>query len=92
MELEKEEIVVSEEDVEKRIEEIRNMFATLDEVTDDRLVSQGDFVEMDFTGMLNDELPPELKADNYFLEIGSQRLVPGFEDQLIGMKKGIRKK
>ena len=32
-----------------------------------------------------------MKADNYFLEIGSQRFVPGFEEQLIGMRKGETK-
>ncbi len=32
-----------------------------------------------------------MKADNYFLEIGSQRFIPGFEEQLIGMKKGETK-
>lgn len=88
IELEKEEIQVSEEDVERRIDEIRNMFATMSEVVDDRPVAKGDFVEMDFAGVFDGEELPELKGDNYFLEIGSQRFVPGFEDQIIGMKKG----
>lgn len=88
IELQKEEIEVKEEDVDKRIEEIRNMFATMEEVADDREVRTGDFVEMNFTGVLDGEELPELKAENYFVEIGSQRLVPGFEDQIVGMKKG----
>jgi trigger factor len=88
IELEKEEIKISEEDVEKRIDEIRNMFATMEEVAEDRPAGKGDFVEIDFAGVFEGEELPELKGDNYFLEIGSQRFVPGFEDQLIGMKKG----
>jgi len=88
IELEKEEIEVSEEDVEKRIDEIRNMFATMEEVAEERPAVKGDFVEMDFAGVFEGEELPELRGDNYFLEIGSQKFVPGFEDQLIGMKKG----
>ncbi len=57
-------------------------------MTDDRPADKGDFVVMDFEGTLNGEKYKELKADDYFLEIGSQKFVPGFEDQLIGMKKG----
>lgn len=88
MDLEKEEIKVSDNDIEKRIDEIRQMFATMEEVQDSHCTAQGDFVEIDFSGSLEGEHLPELKADNYFLEIGSQRFVPGFEDQLVGMKSG----
>lgn len=89
IDVEKEQIKVTDDDVQKRIDEIRQMFATMEEVTDDRPpADKGDFVVMDFEGTLNGEKYKELKADDYFLEIGSQKFVPGFEDQLIGMKKG----
>jgi len=88
IDVEKEQIKVNDDDVQKRIDEIRQMFATMEEVTDDRPADKGDFVVMDFEGTLNGEKYKELKADDYFLEIGSQKFVPGFEDQLIGMKKG----
>jgi len=91
IELEKEEIKVTEEDVQKRIDEIRQMFATMEEVKEDRPVVAGDFVVIDFEGSLNGEKYKELKADQYFLEIGSQRFVPGFEDQVAGMKNGETK-
>ncbi len=87
MELEKEIISVEATDMEKRINEIRKMFATMEEVVEERPVQKGDFVVIDFAGTFNGESPQELKADNYFLEIGSQRFIPGFEEQLIGMKK-----
>ena len=51
----------------------------------------GDFVVIDFAGSLNGELFKELKAEDYFLEIGSEKFVPGFEEQLIGMKNGETK-
>lgn len=87
MELEKEIISVTTTDVEKRVNEIRQMFATMEEVVEERTVQKGDFVVIDFVGSLNGESQQDLKADNYFLEIGSQRFIPGFEGQLIGMKK-----
>jgi len=91
IEVEKEEIKVTEDDVEKRIDEIRQMFATMEEVTDDRSVANGVFAVIDFTGSLDGEPYPELNAQDYLLEIGSQRFVPGFEEQLLGMKKGEMK-
>jgi trigger factor len=91
IELEKEKIKVTDKDMEKRIDEIRQMFATMEELKDDRPVANGDFVVIDFAGSLNGELAKELKADDYYLEIGSQRFVPGFEEQLIGMKNGETK-
>ena len=91
IELEKEEIKVTDDDVEKRIDEIRQMFATMEEIQDDRSVINGDFVTIDFDGSLDGESYKELNAQDYMLEIGSQRFVPGFEEQLIGMKKGDAK-
>ena len=91
IELEKEKIQVTDSDMEKRLDEIRQMFATMEEVKDDRPVVNGDFVMIDFAGSLNGELFPELKADDYYLEIGSQRFVPGFEEKIIGMKNGETK-
>ncbi len=88
LELEKEEIKVTDDDVKKRIDEIKQMFATMEEVTEDRPVITGDFVVIDFAGSMNGEEYDELKSDNYFLEIGSGKFIPGFEDQLIGTKKG----
>jgi trigger factor len=91
MELEKEAFKVTDNDVEIRLNEIRQMFATMEEVKDDRPVVNGDFVVIDFAGSVNGELFKELKAEGYLLEIGSQRFVPGFEEQLIGTKNGETK-
>jgi trigger factor len=88
IEIEKEISKVTDDDVRKRIDEIRQMFATMEEVVEDRNVIRGDFVVIDFTGSMNGEAYDELKSDNYFLEIGSGKFIPGFEDQLIGTKKG----
>ncbi|MBU2055674.1 MAG: trigger factor [Proteobacteria bacterium] len=88
LELEKEEPVVTEEDLAARMQELRKMFATMEETHEERGVLPGDFVTIDYEGSLAGEMLKELKSENYFLEIGSNAFVSGFEDQLIGMKNG----
>ncbi|HEX7533764.1 MAG TPA: trigger factor, partial [Syntrophales bacterium] len=87
LELKKERHEVKDSDVDARLEEIRDMFSTMEEVEADRGVSQGDFVVIDFEGFVQGKPVKEMKAENYLLEVGSKRFVPGFEEQLIGMKK-----
>ncbi|MCX5853702.1 MAG: trigger factor [Deltaproteobacteria bacterium] len=89
--LEKEEKQVTESDIESRLQEIRNMFGTMEEVSEDRDIKGGDFAVIDFEGTLDGESLKEMTADNYLLEIGSSMFVPGFEDQIIGLRKGQTK-
>ncbi len=91
LELEKTDIKVSDEDMEKRLGEIRKMFATMQDIEDDRPAAMGDFVTIDFSGTLDGEALPELQSENYTLELGSQRFVPGYEEQVAGMRKGETK-
>ncbi|MBU4372218.1 MAG: trigger factor [Proteobacteria bacterium] len=91
LELEKEEPVVTDEDLEARMAEIRQMFATMEEVEEDRAIRMGDFVTLDFTGAVAGEQIKELKSESYLLEIGSKTFVPGFEEQLVGLRQGEAK-
>jgi trigger factor len=84
----KEDPVVTENDLEARLQEIRQMFATMEDLNEDREVVAGDFVTLDFAGSVAGESYKDLTSENYLLEIGSKKFIPGFEDQLIGMKKG----
>ena len=86
IELEKEKIQITESDLENRLKEIRQMFATMEEVKDNRPATMGDYVTIDFAGSLDGESHQELKADNHLLELGSKGFIPGFEEQLVGMK------
>jgi len=88
LELEKEEHEVGDSDVETRLQEVREMFSTMEELEADRGINEGDFAVIDFEGTLNGNPIKEMKADNYLLEIGSKTFVPGFEEKMIGMKKG----
>jgi len=91
LELQKTDPTVTEDELNTRLQEIRQMFATMEEVNEDRVLVAGDYANIDFTGTLAGESLKELKSENYLLEIGSNTFVPGFEDKLIGMKKGEAK-
>jgi trigger factor len=91
LELEKEELEVTDADVDARLKEIQQMFATMQDMEEDRGLKEGDFATIDFEGSVDGQVQKDMKAEDYLLEIGSKMLVPGFEDQLIGMKKGESK-
>ena len=57
----------------------------------DRAVKKGDTADIDFEGFDNGKAFDGGKGENFDLEIGSGSFVPGFEDQLIGMKAGEEK-
>jgi trigger factor len=91
IEVEKEKIKITESDLENRLKEIRQMFATMEEIKDNRAVIIGDYITIDFSGSLDGESHQELKADNHLLELGSKSFIPGFEEQLVGMKNSETK-
>ena len=91
IEVEKEEPVVRDEDVNERLEGLRRMYSTLEELKEDRGVRDGDFATIDFEGTLDGVLRDDLKAQDYVLEVGSKRFVPGFEEQLVGVRRGETK-
>ncbi len=57
-------------------------------VTEDRQTRNGDIAVIDFVGRVDGEVFPGGKADGYSLELGSDSFIPGFEEQLIGVKAG----
>ena len=91
LELEKEDAQVTDKDVDARLEELRHMYSSLKDVEGERSVQSGDFLLIDFEGNLGGEPRKELTEKGFRLEVGSKRLVPGFEDALIGLNKGDSK-
>lgn len=81
---------VSDEDVDKELDEVRRRNARLVAV-DDRAAQSGDTVNIDFDGYLDGERFEGGKSEDYTLELGSNTFVPGFEDQIVGMKVGEEK-
>ena len=76
---------VSDEEVDKDIDAVRQRNARLISV-DDRAVENGDIAVIDFEGFVDDVPFEGGKGENYELEIGSNTFIPGFEDQLVGAK------
>ena len=77
---------VAKEDVDAEIDRLRDSLASLDTV--ERSAENGDFVVLDFIGRIDGEPFEGGEGRGYLLEIGSGRLIPGFEEQLIGASAG----
>ncbi len=85
IEIKKIEYNVSDEDINHEIRHMQEKNSRLVSV-DDRPVEKGDIAVIDFEGSV-DGVPFEGgKAEKHELEIGSNTFIPGFEDQVIGMK------
>lgn len=78
---------VSDADVEKEMKKILESAATDTEV-EDRACKNGDTVNIDFSGSVDGEKFPGGTAEDYNLVLGSGSFIPGFEDAVVGMKKG----
>ncbi len=74
-----------------RIEELASAQAPLVNVDEDRALVAGDSALLDFEGFVDGEPFEGGKAENFALRLGSGQFIPGFEDQVIGMKKGDEK-
>ena len=79
---------VTDEDVEKELDTYRSYLSHYEEITDRDTVQEGDYVNIDFTGTCGGKEFPGGSAQGYDLLIGSGAFIEGFEDQLIGVKKG----
>ncbi|HET8759157.1 MAG TPA: trigger factor [Solirubrobacteraceae bacterium] len=77
---------VDDEAIGAEIDRLRERSARLDTV--DRPAGSGDFVVMDYKGTLDGEAFAGGEGRDQMVELGSGRLVPGFEDQLDGAKAG----
>lgn len=91
VDIKKKEVKIEDKDVEDVLKDIQKRRATYTEV--DRGALNGDKMELDFEGY--DEggaLLDSTKSKNHPVILGEGTLVPGFEEQLVGMKKGDEKK
>ena len=89
LEAPKAEVKVAAADVNARLKEMADRNSRL--VSVERAVKKGDTADIDFEGFDNGVAFDGGKGENFDLEIGSGSFVPGFEDQLIGMKAGEEK-
>lgn len=85
IQLKKIEYNVSNEDVEHELAHVAEHNARLVAV-ENRPVEKGDTTIIDFEGFVDGKAFEGGKAENHELEIGSGKFIPGFEDQIVGMK------
>ena len=77
---------VDAKEIDSRIEDMAKQSAPLEKIKRKRMVRDGDFAVIDFEGFVDGVAFEGGKAEKYALEIGSGSFIPGFEEQIIGMK------
>jgi len=88
--LEKEKFSFDDNSVEQQLEQMANQKMQL-EATSREMAREGDTVVIDFEGFINDEAFENGSATDFELSLGSNSFIPGFEDQLVGMKRDQEK-
>lgn len=90
LKVKKETVKVTKEEVKEKIDNLLRSYAEL-VVKESDTVESGDLAIIDFEGFKDGVAFDGGKGENYSLEIGSNTFIPGFEDGVIGMKKGETK-
>lgn len=90
LEVKKENVKVTKEEVQQKIDELLKNYTEL-VIKEEGTVEEGDIAVIDFEGFKDDVAFDGGKGENYSLEIGSHSFIPGFEEGIIGMKKGEEK-
>ena len=85
IEIPKIEYNVSEDDINHELEHMQEHNSRLISI-EDRPAENGDIVNIDFEGFVDDKAFDNGKAEDYDLELGSNTFIPGFEEQIVGMK------
>jgi trigger factor len=80
------EVQLDESEVDEQLKGLRERFATLKTV--ERPAQNGDYVQIDLAATVDGEEVPGGSANNISHEVGSQQLLPGLDDVLVGMSAG----
>ena len=89
----KDSVAVTKEDLDKMTSNYLGSRSEMIEITDAKAkLANGNFAVFNFEGVLaNGDRPENMKGSEFLLEIGSGQFIPGFEDGMIGLKKGDKK-
>jgi trigger factor len=82
---------VNDEEITERIKNLADSSALLVDVTEDRALVLGDTANINFEGFLDGVAFDGGKGENFALNLGSGQFIPGFEEQLVGLKKDEEK-
>ena len=87
----KEKVEVTKEEIEHELGHIKEQFVEVKTLDDGVKIKEGMVAVIDFEGFLNGTPFQGGKGEDYSLEIGSHTFIPGFEEALVGLKKGDKK-
>jgi trigger factor len=87
IEVREESVAVTDDEVNQTVDRLRDMYAQL-EVVDGRPLEKNDTAIIDFEGSRDGRAIEGAKAADYMLSLGSNSLIPGFEEKLVGMSRG----
>jgi len=91
LEVEKEKTDFNESKVEEVLQNIRSSRAATESVTEDRTAKNGDVAIVDFAGTVDGKPLENGTGTNHNLELGAKQFIDGFEEGVVGMKKGETK-
>jgi trigger factor len=83
-------VTVSDADIDEQIESLRTRFGTL--TTVERVIANGDFATLDMNAFINGETVEGGQANDLSYEVGSDKMIPGLDEILIGMAVGETKR
>jgi len=89
--VEKEILNISEDSVDKKLEEIREAHAQLIPINEDREVQEGDYVIIDYRGFWKEKSLKDIEAKDFAVLVGSNHFYPELEAGIVGLKKGAEK-
>lgn len=89
--IKKEEVVVTDSQIEHELHHLQEQFAEVKELDDDAVIKEGNVAVIDFEGFKDGKAFKGGKGEDYSLEIGSHTFIPGFEEALVGLKKSDTK-
>ena len=87
LKIKKEKVKVTDEEIDNQIEHMRGHMADI-VVKDNGEIVNGDTAVINFEGKVDGKVVDGATGENYPLEIGSHSFIPGFEEGLVGLKKG----
>ena len=79
---------IEESEVDEQLETMRKGYAPIVEVEEGDAAVDGDTINVDFAGRIDGELFDGGSAEDVAIELGSGRMIPGFEEQLVGVVAG----
>ena len=91
LKLERTVVDVPDTEIDESLQRLAKRQRKPENAPDDHAAQSGDVVHIDFVGRIDGKEFEGGKAEDFHLELGSGMFIPGFEDQLVGLKKGDKK-